>query len=162
MTSGSHSPEGDVGRRLRELDATNVPDEDELMDRMFVELQSRCDKDDRSVTGFLRSRSTMTRRLIVLSVFSLLAIMGWFAFPLVGDQARTAPWTVSLVTFVVLLLLAMLMVTRPVHLPALPRWQSVCLVCIALGATIVAAVWPYPTAMAVTHSHGGEMAGACL
>jgi hypothetical protein len=163
MTSGSHSPEGDVGRRLRELDAANVPDEDELMDRMFVELQSRCDKDDRSVAGFLRSRSTMTRRLIVVSVFSLLGIMGWFAFPLVGDQARTAPWTVSLVTFVVLLLLAMLMVTRPVHLPALPRWQSVCLVCIALGATIVAAFWPNPTATAAAHSHGGgEMAGACL
>jgi hypothetical protein len=62
------------------------------------------------------------------------------------------------------LVLAMFMVTRPVHLPAIPRWQSWCLVCVALGATVVAAFWPVPAALAATtHDHGGGfMAGACM
>jgi hypothetical protein len=163
MTSGSNRPDDGLDERLRELDAPDAPQNDELMDRMFIDMKARCDKNDRSVTGFLRSRSTVARRLIVLTVFSLLAIAGWFAFPLVGDQARTVQWTASLVTFCVLLVLAMFMVTRPVHLPALPRWQSVCLACIAVGATVLAAFWPYPAAQAATHDHtGGVMAGACM
>ena len=163
MTSGSNRPDDGLDERLRELDAPDAPQNEELMDRMFIDMKARCDKNDRTVTGFLRSRSTVARRLIVLTVFSLLAIAGWFAFPLVGDQARTAQWTASLVTFCVLLVLAMFMVTRPVHLPALPRWQSVCLACIAVGATVLAAFWPYPAAQAATHDHtGGAMAGACM
>jgi len=163
MTSGSNRPDDGLDERLRELDAPDAPQNEELMDRMFIDMKARCDKNDRTVTGFLRSRSTVARRLIVLTVFSLLAIAGWFAFPLVGDQARTAQWTASLVTFCVLLVLAMFMVTRPVHLPALPRWQSVCLACIAVGATVLAAFWPYPAAQAATHDHtGGVMAGACM
>ena len=163
MTSGSNRPDDGLDERLRELDAPDAPQNEELMDRMFIDMKARCDKNDRTVTGFLRSRSTVARRLIVLTVFSLLAIAGWFAFPLVGDQARTVQWTASLVTFCVLLVLAMFMVTRPVHLPALPRWQSVCLACIAVGATVLAAFWPYPAAQAATHDHtGGAMAGACM
>jgi len=163
MTSGSNRPDDGLDERLRELDAPDAPQNEELMDRMFIDMKARCDKNDRTVTGFLRSRSTVARRLIVLTVFSLLAIAGWFAFPLVGDQARTVQWTASLVTFCVLLVLAMFMVTRPVHLPALPRWQSVCLACIAVGATVLAAFWPYPAAQAATHDHtGGVMAGACM
>ena len=163
MTSGSNRPDDGLDERLRELDAPDALQNEELMDRMFIDMKARCDKNDRTVTGFLRSRSTVARRLIVLTVFSVLAIAGWFAFPLVGDQARTAQWTASLVTFCVLLVLAMFMVTRPVHLPALPRWQSVCLACIAVGATVLAAFWPYPAAQAATHDHtGGVMAGACM
>ena len=163
MTSGSNGPDDGFDERLRELDAPAAPQNDELMDRMFSDMKARCDKNDRTITGFLRSRSTMARRLIVLTVFSVLAIAGWFAFPLVGDQARTAQWTASLVTFCVLLVLAMFMVTRPVHLPALPRWQSLCLACIAVGATVLAAFWPHPAAQAATHDHtGGVMVGACM
>jgi hypothetical protein len=163
MTSGSNGPYDGLDERLRELDAPAAPQTDELMDRMFSDMKARCDKNDRTITGFLRSRSTMARRLIVLTVFSVLAIAGWFAFPLVGDQARTAQWTASLVTFCVLLVLAMFMVTRPVHLPALPRWQSLCLACIAVGATVLAAFWPHPAAQAATHDHtGGVMVGACM
>jgi len=163
MTSGSNRPEDGLGERLRELDAADTPQSGEQMDRMFTDMKARCDKSDRTFRGFLRSRSTMLRRLIVLSVFSILAIVGWFAFPLVGDQARTVPWTASLVTFCVLLVVAMFMVTRPLHLPALPRWQSMCLVCIAVGATVLAAFWPYPAAQAATHDHtGGIMVGACM
>jgi hypothetical protein len=105
----------------------------------------------------------MARRLIVLGVFSGLAITGWYLFPIVGDHARTIQWTTSLVTFCVLLLVAMIMVTRPVHLPELPRWQSLGLICLAIGAPILAAFWPYPAAHAATHDHGGSvMAGACM
>ena len=163
MTSGSNRPDDGLDERLRELNAPDAPQNEELMDRMFIDMKARCDKNDRTITGFLRSRSTMARRLIVLTVFSVLAITGWFAFPLVGDQARTAQWTASLVTFCVLLVLAMFMVTRPVHLPALPRWQSLCLACIAVGATVLAAFWPHPAAQAATHDHtGGVMVGACM
>ncbi len=73
-------------------------------------------------------------------------------------------WTASLVAFCLLIIVAMFMVTRPVHLPALPRWQSICLACVAIGATVVAAFWPIPAALAAsTHDHqGGFMAGACM
>ncbi len=163
MTSGSDRPNGGLGERLRELDAVEVADDGAALDRMFGELKAECDKSDRTVTGFLRSRSTMARRLIVLTVFSVLAIIGWYAFPLVGDQARTAQWAVSLTAFCVLLLLSMFMVTRPVHLPALPRWQSMCLACVAVGATVVAAFWPHPAAQAATlNPSSGTMAGACM
>jgi len=163
MTSGSERPDAGLDERLRELDSPGVSGNGARMDRMFANMKAKCDKSDQTITGFLRSRSTMARRLIVLSVFSALAFVGWFAFPLVDDHARTLPWTTSLVTFCVLLVVAMFMVTRPVHLPALPRWQSVCLICIALGATALAAFWPYPAAQAATHDPGGSvMAGACM
>ncbi|MGB3050689.1 MAG: hypothetical protein WBB42_06800 [Polyangiales bacterium] len=163
MTSGSNRPEAGLGERLRELDPPDMPGNGERMDRMFGNVKAECDKSDRSIVGFLRSRSTMARRMIVLSVFATLAVVGWFVFPLVGDQARTIQWTTSLVTFCVLLVIAMFMVTRPVHLPALPHWQSVCLVCIALGATVLAAFWPHPAAQAATLDHGGSaMVGACM
>lgn len=163
MTSASNRPEPDLGERLRELEAPETPGSTERMDQMFSKVKTECDQSDRSLSGFLRSRSTVTRRMLVLSVFATLALIGWFAFPLVGDQARTIQWAVSLVSFCVLILLAMFMVTRPVHLPALPRWQSLCLVCIALGATVVAALWPHPAAQAATHEHvGNVMAGACM
>ncbi len=163
MTSGSNRPDDGLGDRLRELDAAEGPQSAEQIERMFADVKSECDKSDRTMTGFLRSRSTKVRRLIVLSVFSVLAIAGWFLFPLVGAQARTVPWTTSLISFSVLLVLAMFMVTRPVHLPALPKWQSVCLVCVAIGATVLAAFWPHPAAQAATHDHsGGVMAGACM
>ncbi len=163
MTSGSNRPEDGLAERLRELDVADAPQNDEQMDRMFTDMKARCDKNDRTIAGFLRSRSTMMRRLIVLSVFSVLAIVGWFVFPVVSDHARTVPWAATLVTFAVLLVVAMFMVTRPVHLPALPRWQSVCLACIAVGATILAAFWPHPAAQAATHDPaGGAMVGACM
>ena len=163
MTSGSDGPEDGLGERLRELDAGDGPRSDVQMDRLFDDMKARCDKSDRTLRGFLRSRSTMVRRLIVLAVFAALAFGGWFIFPVVGDHARTVPWAASLATFCVLLVVALFMVTRPVHLPALPRWQSVCLVCVALGATVLAAFWPYPAAQAATHDHtGGTMVGACM
>jgi len=115
------------------------------------------------LAGFLRSRSTAVRRMLVLSIFALLGLVGWFAFPLIGAENRSLQWMVSLVAFCVLLIMAIFMVTRPVHLPALPRWQSICLVCVAVGATMIAAFWPIPAALASTHDHGGGfMVGACM
>jgi hypothetical protein len=163
MTDSSNRPEEGLGERLRELDAADAPQGNEQMDRLFADMKAKCDKNDRTITGYLKSRSTMARRLIVLAVFAGLAAVGWFAFPLIGDEARTVPWTASLATFCVLLVVAMFMVTRPVHLPALPQWQSICLVCVAIGATLLAAFWPYPAAQAATQDHaGGAMVGACM
>ena len=165
MTSASDRPNAGLGERLRELDAAGTSSDTELVDQMFGEMKARCDKSDRTIAGFLRSRSTTARRVIVLSIFTVLAIIGWFAFPLIGAEGRTIQWTASLVAFCVLVVLAMFMVTRPVHLPALPRWQSLCLVCVAIGATVIAAFWPVPAALAAaaTHEHGGGfMAGACM
>jgi hypothetical protein len=164
MTSASDRPDAGLGERLRELDTADVPGNGELVDQMFARMKARCDKSDRTLAGFIRSRSTTARRLIVLSILAVLGVIGWFAFPLVGAEIRTIQWTASLVAFCILLVLAMFMVTRPVHLPALPRWQSICLVCVAVGATVVAAFWPIPAALAATpHDHGsGFMAGACM
>lgn len=163
MNSGSDRPNDGLGERLRELDASDAPESGPAFEQMFSEMKARCDESDRTLAGFLRSRSTAARRMIVLSIFAILALAGWFAFPLVSAEGRSVQWTLSLVAFCVLLVLAMFMVTRPVHLPALPRWQSLCLVCVAVGATIVTAFWPVPAALAATHEHGGGfMAGACM
>jgi hypothetical protein len=130
---------------------------------MFSNVRADCDKSDHTIPGFLRSRSTAARRLIVLVVFSLLAIAGWYLFPVVDEQGRSAPWIVSLVAFAILLLTAIYMVTRPVHLPAVPRWQTWLLVCIAVGATVVAAFWPLPAAHAEGAVHpGGIIASMCM
>lgn len=163
MSDASDRPDAGLGERLRELDAVAVPEHGQLFEEMFSEVKAQCDKSDRSLAGFLRSRSTATRRMLVLSIFAVLGVAGWFAFPLIGAEGRSVQWTASLVAFCVLLVLAMFMVTRPVHLPALPRWQSVSLVALAVGATIVAAFWPIPATVAAAHDHGGGfMAGACM
>ena len=164
MTGASDRPDPGLDERLRELDAADRATRGDLVDQMFSNVRAQCDRSDQTLTGFLRSRSTMARRVIVLSTFAVLGLIGWFAFPLVAAEGRSLPWTASLVAFCVLLILAMVMVTRPVHLPALPRWQSMCLACIVVAATVVAAFWPLPAALASsTHDHsGGFMAGACM
>jgi hypothetical protein len=164
MTSASDRPDAGLGERLRELDAVEVSAGDALIEHMFDDVKSRCERSDRTLAGFLRSRSTAARRALVLAVFGTLGLVGWFAFPLIGAEGRSVQWTASLVAFCVLLVLAIFMVTRPVHLPALPRWQSICLACVAVGATVIAAFWPIPAALAAsTHDHaGGFMAGACM
>ena len=162
MTSGTERPETGF-ESLRELDRPTPEESPDLFDRMFSKVKTECDESDHTIAGFVRSRSTKMRRLIVFSVFGALAITGWFVFPLVDEQGRTAPWIASLVAFAILMLIAMYMVTRPVHLPALPRWQTWLLVCIAVGATIVAAFWPLPAAHAHAHAQsGGIMAGVCM
>lgn len=164
MTNGSDitGPDAGLGERLRELEPADQPD-GELIDRMFTNVKNDCEKSDRTIAGFLRSRSTTVRRLIVLTVFGALAVAGWASFPLVDESHRDPGWLATLVAFVGLLILAMMMVTRPVHRPELPRWQVTCLVCIAVGATVVAAFWPSAGAYAATHEHSsGLMAGACM
>jgi len=151
MTSGTERPETGL-ESLHDLDRPAPEESPELFDRMFSKVKAECDKNDHTVAGFLRGRSTKVRRFIVFSVFGALAIAGWFIFPLVDEQGRTTPWVASLVAFAVLMLIAMYMVTRPVHLPALPRWQTWLLVCIAVGATIVAAFWPLPGVQAHAHA----------
>jgi len=165
MTNGSDrgGPDAGLGERLRELEPVDRPDNGELIDRMFTNVKSKCDKSDKTIAGFFRSRSTTVRRLIVLAVFAVLAVAGWSSFPLVDESLRDPEWLATLVAFFVLLIVAMMMVTRPVHRPELPRWQVACLVCIALGATVLAAFWPTAGAHAATHEHSsGMMAGACM
>jgi len=162
MTEGTDRHDAAL-ERLRELDAPAPAESRALFDEMFSEVKSKCEKSDRTIAGFLRSRSTIVRRLIVFGVFAALAVVGWYAFPLVDEQGRSVPWIASLIAFCVLMVIAMLMVTRPVHLPALPRWQAWLLVAVAVGATVLAAFWPLPAAQADAHAHdGGIMAGVCM
>jgi hypothetical protein len=165
MSSASDRPDTDFGKRLRKLDAAETASERELLREIFAGVQSQCERSDQTLRGFLRSRSTTVRRMVVLSIFAALGVVGWFAFPIIDSGGRTIQWSVSLAGFIVLILLATWVVTRPVHLPALPRWQSIGLACLAVGATIVAAFWPIPAAVAgAAHQHGGGgfMAGACM
>lgn len=165
MTTDSDraAPDAGLGKRLRELDPGAVPASDERLDRMFADVKKRCDKSDRTVRGFLRSRSTAVRRLIVLSVFGALGAFALSNIPMVDESMRNVHWMITLGAFVVLLVIAMMVVTRPVHRPELPRWQIVCLVCIAIGATVLAAFSPGSAAQAATHEHAnGFMAGACM
>jgi len=164
MTSGDDTAgvEAGLGERLRELDVVEQPTDAEL-DRMFSNVKRKCEQSDKTVAGFLRSRSTTVRRLIVLTVFTGLGIAGYFMIPMVDESLRDPQWVGTLVAFVVLLCIAMIVVTRPVHRPELPRWQIVCLVGVAVGATILAALWPGSGASAASHLHDtGVMAGACM
>lgn len=164
MSSASDRPDADFGERLRKLDARETASESELLHEIFAGVKSECERSDHTLRGFLRSRSTTVRRVVVLSIFAALGVVGWFAFPVIDTEGRTMQWSVSLVAFLVLLLVATWVVTRPVHLPALPRWQSIGLACVAVGATIVATFWPIPAAVAAAaHQHeGGFMASACM
>lgn len=165
MTKGSDraGPGDGLGERLRELDPASHANDRERMDRMFENVKGQCAESDKTIAGFFRSRSTIVRRLIVLAVFAALGVIGWYNFPLVDESVRTRPWVATLLVFCALLIIAMMMVTHPVHRPELPRWQVVCLVCVAVGATVLAAFWPTSGAHAITHEHTSRMvAGACM
>ena len=165
MTTGSDraGPDAGLSERLRELGQEGHSDSTELIDRMFVNVKDECDKSDKTIAGFFRSRSTIVRRLIVLAAFAVLAVAGLNTFTLVDESLRDARWITTLVAFCILLVVAMMMVTRPVHLPELRRWQVACLVCVAVGATVLVAFWPSAGAHAATHQHSsGVMAGACM
>ena len=65
MTDGSDrmSPDPGLGERLREFDAPSDADK-QLIDRMFDKVKGQCAESDRTLAGFLRSRSTLVRRAI--------------------------------------------------------------------------------------------------
>ena len=162
-SSDGAGPDPGLGDRLRELDPAEQPANGELIDRMFANVKGQCNKSDKTIVGFFRSRSTTVRRLIVLAVFAILGVAGWYNLALVDESVRDPQWIATLIVFFVLLIVAMMMVTRPVHWPELPRWQVACLVGVAVGATVLAAFWPGAGAYAATHEHGsGMMAGACM
>lgn len=165
MTSGDDTSGLDpgLGERLRELESAEPPVDDDCVDRMFAELRTECDKSDKSFIGYLRSRSTMARRMIILVVFAGIGILALLNLPMVDESMRDMSWVSTLVAFLVLLIVAMMVVTRPVHRPELPRWQIVCLVGVAVGATVLAAFWPSSSAQPPTHEHAtGIMAGICM
>jgi hypothetical protein len=163
-SGGNHTldPDPGLGERLRELEPAD-PVSDERLGRMYTEVKRKCEESDKTLSGFLRSRSTAVRRLIVLAVFATLAIAGWYTLPVVDESVRGPQWIATLLSFCLLLIVAMVMVTRPVHRPALPRWQVACLIAVAIGATVLAAFWPGADARAAAHPHDtGVMVGACM
>ena len=165
MSSSSRTtgPEAGLDECLREFDSTELPVEGERIDRMFANVKGECAKSDKTLKGFLRSRSTMVRRLIVLSVFAGLAVAGFYSIPMVDESLRNPQWVATLVVFCLLLVVAMMVVTRPVHRPSLPRWQVVSLVGLAIAATVLAAFWPSSSVLPATHQHDtGVIAGACM
>ncbi|MEM7434065.1 MAG: hypothetical protein AAF436_02865 [Myxococcota bacterium] len=165
MTSSRHtvSPDAGLDERLRELDADERPLDPSRMDAMYAAMRSECEQSDKSVRGFLRGRSTLARRLILLVVFTALGVVALINLPMVDESMRDGSWMMTLFAFVVLLLVSMMVVTRPVHRPEPSRWAIVCLVGVAVGATVLAAFWPSSSAHAATHQHAsGLMAGICM
>ncbi len=165
MTDDSENESLDPGfvQRLRELSPDPPVPDGETLDEMFANVQGRCNQADSTFAGYVRSRSTMVRRMIVLGVFGVLGVLGWIMFPLVDESAQSVQWASTLLVFCALLLVAMLMVTRPVYLPALKRWHVACLVMLAIGVSVVVAFWPSGGAQAVSHEHDtGLMAGVCM
>ena len=166
--SASELPDWDsgIGERLRGL-AGPGETRSETLDRVYEGLRTECERSDKSVSGYLRSRSTTVRRLIVLIAFAVILFVAIENFPMVEEPARTARWTVTLIAYGVLLVLTLLVATRPLQLPALSRWKTNCVICVAVGATILAAVLPSSGAEAVGstggHEHGaGLMFASCM
>ena len=148
---------------LRELDEPGGTADRQRMDQMFASIEYRCETSDKTVPGFVRSRSTPLRRLIVLATLAALGIMGFSMFPLVGESVRGPRWFIPLLGFFALLVVAAMMVTRPVHKPAFRRWQVACLACVTIGATVLVAFWPGGNAQAVAAGESaGTLAGACM
>ena len=166
--STSELPDWDssIGERLRELDGRDET-KSETLDRVYDGLRTQCEHSDKSVSGYLRSRSTTVRRLIVVAAFAVILFVAIENFPMVEAPARTVQWAVTLIAYGVLLALTLLVATRPLQAPTLSPWKTNCIICVAVGATIVAAILPTSGAEAVgsaaSEEHGhGLMFASCM
>lgn len=148
---------------LRELGEPEGTADRQRMDQMFASIERRCEKNDKTVRGFVRSRSTALRRLMVLATLAALGIIGLSMFPLAGESIRGSWWFAPLVALSGLLIIAAMMATRPVHKPAFRRWQVACLACVTIGAAVLVAFWPGGSAQAAAAGeNAGTLAGACM
>ena len=143
---GKASPSGipagtdaDMGETLRHLEG---PPRASDLEGMYDEVRRQCDKQDRGMAGYLKSRPTRVRRMICFSALALIGTVAMLTIPIVDASQRTTEWFVTLTAYLVLMGLAIQSATRPLQLPALPRWRTYLLAALAIAATLVAVLVP--------------------
>lgn len=144
--------DADMAERLRDLRAAEPQPSAAELDRMYTSVRSQCDASDKTLKGFLRTRATWQRRLLVIAAFALIAFTALRTLPMVPESLQSAQWLVTLAAYAVLLLVAVFLATRPVHLPQLPRWKANMVAAVTIVATLVAALWPSTEAAAASSS----------
>jgi hypothetical protein len=114
------------------------PDE---LDAMFRALEGRMQEAESKPTWWWRTRSTRARRLVAITTFVVVVALTALLAPSRGVDALSLPSVLATLAALSVLVVASLFVAvRPVHVPALPRWQLVGLVGLSIAATIIVAV----------------------
>lgn len=125
------------------------------IDAMLGEVRGRVAQAGRSPSWWLRARTTIVRRAIGILAFTALAVVGIVALPRpdmgVYPMERMVP---TLVALFALIVIAIAVALRPLHVPALGRAKAWALIGVALVATLVVTGLP-PAHVAHPASLGG-------
>lgn len=118
-----------------------TPDASKLdLDGLRRDLRAEVDAADRSLVARVRALATWLRRSLAALV--LVALVALTVRP--SDLVTYPPglWMLYLASVLVLFGLCAFVALRPVHVPALPRWQGVALGLTAVVAVVVLSVIP--------------------
>ena len=158
--------DAEMAEQLRSLSRSEPDPGSEELARLYASVRGQCDANDRTVSGFLRTRATWMRRLLVLAAFALIAFTAWRSLPLIAESARSTQWMVTLAAYLLLLLVAAFLATRPLHLPPLAAWKAKTVAGVTVAATLIAALWPRTDAAAASGTSAADappfMFMACL
>lgn len=111
-------------------------------DALFAALEQQVEASEKKPAGWLKSRSTPTRRLIAFGAFALVAA---YAVMSARDDLGSYPieqLVVSIGALLVLLGMSLVLAIRPLHEPALPTWKLGSLAGAAVLATVALAFLP--------------------
>lgn len=154
-------PEWDdrLGERLRGLETDGTAVAESAIDRMYGNVREQCDKEDKKWTGYLRSRSTGVRRLILCVVLAVLGAVAFLLFPMVPLEDRSSAWWITLGLYTALMGLCLFATTRPLQMPALSTQQVIGILTLVLGITVGIAFIPFDGTLSLP---GGMPFAGCM
>lgn len=156
---GSPTPvdwDAEMAEQLRDLAQHEPGPGPQELDQLYASVRSQCDANDRTLAGFLRTRATWMRRLLVSAALALIAFTAWRSLPAIAESARGTPWKMTLAAYLSLLLIATFLATRPLQLPPLAPWKAKAVAAVTVTATLIAALWPRADAAAASSSVTAE------
>ena len=130
------------------------------LDSMFSAAMGTVEEDEAKPAHWFRSRSTLVRRVMAIGAFVFICMMTAIAMPPTDWSSVQEPRVLlGMLALTVLFGAAVIVATRPLQLPELPRWKVVTLATLSVAATFVLAVTvagePMPG-----HEHGSVWAHA--
>jgi hypothetical protein len=124
---------------MEELEGEGAPLPAGELDAMFRDMEGQVKQAESRPTWWFRSRSTRARRAMALGAFLVVVGVSALFTPTSGMAGRPMmPVNVAALAFLVIA--SLFVAIRPIHVPALPRWQAHALVALSLLATIVIAM----------------------
>ncbi len=143
--------DAEIAEQLRDLAQSEAGPGSEELDRLYACVRQQCDANDRRFAGFVRTRATWIRRLLVVAAFALIAFIASRSLPMIAESARSTPRMMSLAAYLLLLLIASFLATRPLHLPPLAPWKAKAVAGLTVTATLIASLWPRAEAAAASN-----------